>query len=147
MIVIQPEDFDHGEQYKRLRARCDSDGAIVTFTGLVRDFCHHGRVSTITLEHYPGMAEKSLMQICAQARKRWELGEVTVIHRVGELSAHEQIVFVGVTSKHRQAAFEAAEFIMDYLKTLAPFWKKETTNHGPHWVDAKASDQVAFEKW
>ena len=147
MIRIQQADFDHGVEYEKLRKSTDGDGAIVTFTGLVRDVCEQGTVSAITLEHYPGMAEKSLMQICTEARERWELGQVTVIHRIGELPVSAQIVFVGTTSKHRHDAFAAAEFIMDYLKTKAPFWKKETTAIGPRWVEARSVDQLAADSW
>ena len=125
MISVQTEDFDHSEQYKALRASANSDGAIVTFTGLVRDFNDDGGVSSIFIEHYPEMTKKSLQKICRTAKQRWALGEVRIIHRIGLLAASEQIVFVGVTSKHRHNAFSGAEFIMDYLKVSAPFWKQE----------------------
>lgn len=147
MINIQQEDFDHGEEYNKLRQHADSDGAIVTFTGLVRDFNQDSSVSAINIEHYPGMVEKSLMHICANARKRWELGQIRVTHRVGLIEASEQIVFVGVSSQHRKNAFDACEFIMDYLKTSAPFWKKEGTPNGMKWVANKNSDEEAVKRW
>jgi len=147
MISVQEEDFDHGAEYTALRDNADSDGAIVTFTGLVRDFNLSGSVSSIFIEHYPGMTEKSLMDICSQARKRWKLGGIRIIHRIGLIHSSEQIVFVGVSSKHRKSAFEAAEFIMDYLKTSAPLWKQEGTSRGLQWVDAKSSDEQAISRW
>lgn len=147
MISVQTEDFDHATEYNRLREHAESDGAIVTFTGLVRDFNSDGSVSNILIEHYPGMTEKSLMDICSQARKRWELGYIRIIHRVGVIESSEQIVFVGVTSKHRKNAFEATEFIMDYLKTSAPLWKQEGTAAGMKWVKSKESDEKATGRW
>lgn len=147
MISIQTSDFDVGIEYQALKESADGDGAIVTFTGLVRDMCEMGSVSGISLEHYPGMAEKSLMEICTKARQRWSLGNIRIIHRIGELAASEQIVFVGVTSKHRHDAFEACEFLMDYLKTRAPFWKKEITASGAVWVEAKQTDNDAAAVW
>ncbi len=147
MISVQTNDFDLGHEYQMLRQDADGDGAIVTFTGLVRDFNNSGSVSMIRLEHYPGMTEKSLMNICSDARKRWELGQIRLIHRVGFIGANEQIVFVGVSSKHRKSAFEAAEFIMDYLKTNAPIWKQEGTATGMKWVESKQSDQTAASRW
>jgi len=147
MISVQTEDFDHGLEYNALRESADSDGAIVTFTGLVRDFNIERSVSNIVIEHYPGMTEKSLMSICSDARKRWELGQVRIIHRVGTIEASEQIVFIGVTSKHRKDAFESAQFIMDVLKTKAPFWKQEGTAKGMEWVKSAASDRIAINKW
>ncbi|WIO73595.1 molybdopterin synthase catalytic subunit MoaE [Porticoccaceae bacterium LTM1] len=147
MISIQSDDFDVGKEYQALKESADGDGAIVTFTGLVRDMCESGSVSGISLEHYPGMAEKSLMEICTKARQRWSLGNIRIIHRVGELAASEHIVFVGVTSKHRHDAFEACEFLMDYLKTRAPLWKKEITAAGAIWVEAKQTDHDAAAVW
>ena len=144
---MQTEDFDHCIEYKALRENADSDGAIVTFTGLVRDFNIDRSVSNIVVEHYPGMTEKSLMNICSDARKQWELGQVRIIHRVGTIEASQQIVFVGVTSKHRKDSFEAAHYIMDALKTKAPFWKQEATSKGMEWVASKASDEAAYKKW
>jgi molybdopterin synthase catalytic subunit len=147
MITVQHEDFDHGSEYKALRELANRDGAIVTFTGLVRDFNSQCSVSNVVIEHYPGMTEKYLMQICSDAKKRWNLGQVRIIHRIGTIEAFEQIVFVGVSSKHRQNAFEAAQFIMDILKTTAPFWKQETTANGTQWVKRKDSDEAAAAKW
>uniref|UniRef100_UPI0015D2A42C molybdopterin synthase catalytic subunit MoaE n=1 Tax=Ningiella ruwaisensis TaxID=2364274 RepID=UPI0015D2A42C len=147
MIKVQSADFCVGEEYSRLRQNADSDGAIVTFTGLVRDFNQDGSVSSMFIEHYPGMTEKSLMKICSEARMRWELGQISVIHRIGHLTASEQIVFVGVTAKHRKEAFEGAQFIMDYLKNSAPLWKKEGTLSGMKWVDSKTSDEQALTRW
>ncbi len=147
MITVQHEDFDHGAEYQALRRASHGEGAIVTFTGIVRDMGSAGTVSNITLEHYPGMTEKSLKKLCLDAKARWPLGQVRIIHRVGTLDANEQIVFVGVTSKHRRAAFEAAEYLMDYLKTTAPLWKQESSAQGNTWVEAKQSDQEAVIRW
>ncbi|MGB3724377.1 MAG: molybdopterin synthase catalytic subunit MoaE [Glaciecola sp.] len=147
MISIQSNDFDHSTEYEALRARASSDGAIVTFTGLVRDFNPNGLVANLVIEHYPEMTQKSLEDICQQARERWQLGHIRLIHRVGNINAQEQIVFVGVTSRHRKSAFEACEFIMDYLKTNAPFWKQEGTRSGLQWVKAKTSDKQAASRW
>ena len=120
---------------------------MVTFTGKVRNHNLGDSVSGLTLEHYPGMTEKALAEIISEARTRWPLQRVTVIHRVGELHAGEQIVFVGVSSSHRSAAFAGAEFIMDYLKTRAPFWKREATSEGGRWIEAKESDDNAANRW
>lgn len=144
-IAVQTADFDLAEEYDRLRQGA-AHGAVVTFTGLVRDL-PGGGLQALELEHYPAMTERALTQIVTRARKRWTLGPVTVIHRVGCLACHEQIVLVGVASTHRQAAFEATAFVMDYLKTRAPFWKKEWTDQGTHWVDAREKDAVAVKKW
>ncbi len=147
MIRIQHEDFSHEVEYNKLREKADGDGAIVTFTGLVRDINDVGNVASMFIEHYPGMTEKSLMQICLKARKHWELGQLSIIHRIGHLHAREQIVFIGVTSTHRKNAFEASQFIMDYLKKSATLWKSEVTASGKKWVESKTSDAAAFEKW
>jgi molybdopterin synthase catalytic subunit len=146
-IAVQQQDFDLNDEYQQLRADNQTDGAVVTFVGLVRDFNDGSSVNGLFLEHYPGMTEKSLAQIVEQAKSRWPLGRVRVIHRVGQLELADQIVFVGVTSKHRQAAFSACEFIMDYLKTKAPFWKIETTQSGERWIEAKLSDTDKASKW
>lgn len=146
-ISVQEQNFELGDEYAKIRSHTESDGAIVTFTGLVREFTNKGKLSYMTLEHYPGMTEKSLFTICEQARKRWPLGVITIIHRIGKLLPDEQIVFVGVSSKHRKAAFAATEFIMDFLKTDAPFWKKETTNTGEYWVAAKDTDAQRAASW
>ena len=142
MIRVQTDDFDVGVEYRRL---CDLDcGAVVTFSGCVR---REDSVQALYLEHYPGMTEKALQDIVDRAGERWQLGDVTVIHRIGEIPAGGQIVFVGVASGHRREAFEACEFIMDFLKTRAPFWKKERRNTGDVWVEAKQSDSDKAESW
>lgn len=138
-VCIQPEDFNQQDLYHQLAQGAEA-GAVVTFVGRVREFDGN---HAMHLQHYPGMTEKVLLQIIAQARSRWPILKVCVVHRVGQLQATEQIVFVGVASAHRKAAFAACEFIMDFLKTQAPFWKKE----GEHWVEAKDSDQQAADAW
>ncbi len=145
ILVCRP-DFLVGDEYQWL-AECDDDGAVVTFTGKVRNHHLGDSVSGLTLEHYPGMTEKALAEITSEARTRWPLQRITIIHRVGELRTGEQIVFVGVSASHRNAAFAGAEFIMDYLKTRAPFWKRETTPAGGRWVEAKESDDNAANRW
>jgi len=145
-IRVGPAPFDMAEAYRWLAA-CDEDGAVVTFTGKVRNHNLGDNVAALTLEHYPGMTEKGLQEIVDAARERWPLQRVTVIHRVGELFPGDEIVLVGVTSAHRSSAFSAAEFIMDYLKTRAPFWKREATEQGDRWVDARDSDQQAAQRW
>ena len=146
MIQIQTEDFDLAAEYAAL-GKSHSTGAVVTFIGKVRDFNQGDNVSGLTLEHYPGMTEKSLAKILVEAETRWSIQGVKVIHRVGELALGDQIVFVGVASMHRGDAFQAFEFIMDYLKTQAPFWKKEATETGSHWVDARETDTTAADRW
>ncbi|WP_028116578.1 molybdopterin synthase catalytic subunit MoaE [Ferrimonas senticii] len=146
MNRVQTEDFSVAEEYAKL-ADNPSCGAVVTFVGKVRDFGDSKDVSAMTLEHYPGMTEAVLTQIEAEARNRWPLDEVTIIHRVGDLKLTDQIVFIGVSSAHRKAAFAACEYLIDFLKTRAPFWKKETSNQGTVWVDAKDADQQAAEQW
>lgn len=145
-IRVGPASFDMAEAYRWLAA-CDEDGAVVTFTGKVRNHNLGNDVAALTLEHYPGMTEKALQEIVDAARERWPLQRVTVIHRVGELFPGDEIVLVGVTSAHRGSAFSAAEFIMDYLKTRAPFWKREATEQGDRWVDARDSDHQAAQRW
>lgn len=147
VIKVQVEDFDHASEYANLRQQAHSYGAIVTFTGLVRDFNTAGTVSGLFIEHYPGMTEKALNDICEKARARWKLGHITLIHRIGHIKADEQIVFVGVTSKHRKNAFESTEFIMDYLKSHAPFWKQEGSKNGLKWVEQKPSDINEARRW
>lgn len=147
-IRVEPRDFELGVEYESLKARSSSSGAIVTFTGLVRDFNAEGHLSGIYLEHYPAMTIKSLYSIAAKAVAKWELEAVTIVHRIGRLENHDQIVLVGVSARHRDAAFDGARFIMDYLKTEAPFWKKEVTEAGEsEWVEAKGSDQRARDRW
>lgn len=145
-IRVGPAPFDMAEAYRWLAA-CDEDGAVVTFTGKVRNHNLGDDVAALTLEHYPGMTEKALQEIVDAARERWPLQRVTVIHRVGELFPGDEIVLVGVTSAHCGSAFSAAEFIMDYLKTRAPFWKREATEQGDRWVDARDSDHQAAQRW
>ncbi|WP_298440792.1 molybdopterin synthase catalytic subunit MoaE [uncultured Ferrimonas sp.] len=146
MNRVQTEDFSVANEYDRL-AHDPGCGAVVTFVGKVRDFGDSSNVSAMTLEHYPGMTEAVLGQIEAEARQRWPLDEVTIIHRVGDLQLTDQIVFIGVSSAHRKAAFAACEYLIDFLKTRAPFWKKETSDNGTVWVDAKDADAQAAEQW
>ncbi len=145
-IVVQEADFDVSEESRALCAGRTDIGAVASFVGLVRDL-QQGGLQQMTLEHYPGMTEKSLQQIVAQAAQRWQVQNATIIHRVGPLTPGEQIVLVLVASAHRGDAFAACEFIMDYLKTDAPFWKKEESEEGASWVDARESDDVAKQKW
>lgn len=146
-IRIQEVDFDLTTEVKALRKDDPRVGAVVTFVGTVRDMNDGSHVQGMTLEHYPGMTEKSLEEIILQARSRWELYKTLVIHRVGPLLPQDQIVLVAVTSAHRGEAFAACEFIMDYLKTAAPFWKKEETPEGSKWVDARVTDDAAMARW
>lgn len=146
MISVQEQDFSVAEEYLRLNDHA-GDGAIVTFIGKVRDMNLGDNVTGLTLEHYPGMTEKSLAEIVEQAKSRWPLTHVRVIHRVGTLDIGDQIVFVGVSSAHRGAAFEACEFVMDYLKTKAPFWKKERLTDQERWIEARDSDEDAAKRW
>ena len=146
-ISIQNEDFNLSNEVALLESDNVEDGAVVTFSGRVRNKNLGATVYGLTLEHYPGMTEKSLQGIITTARNKWDLGKVTIIHRVGKLLIGEQIVFVGVTSKHRGDAFAANEFIMDFLKIKAPFWKKELTDEGEKWLDAKASDIKKANLW
>ncbi|MDK1193071.1 molybdopterin synthase catalytic subunit MoaE [Cronobacter dublinensis] len=145
-IRVGHDNFSVGDEYAWL-AQCDEDGAVVTFTGKVRNHNLGDSVRALTLEHYPGMTEKALAEIVEEARARWPLQRVSVIHRVGELWPGDEIVFVGVTGAHRSQAFEAAQFIMDYLKTRAPFWKREASPDGDRWVEARDSDQQAAQRW
>ncbi len=146
-IAVQTEDFDLNQLYSGLKCASGAYGAIVTFTGLVRELSDTDKLKGLYLEHYPGMTEKALHKIVEQARERWPLGQVTLVHRVGRLMLNEQIVFVGASSPHRADAFAAVQFIMDYLKQDAPFWKKEITVSGEHWVEQKASDLDAAKRW
>ncbi|KIO37092.1 MULTISPECIES: molybdopterin synthase catalytic subunit MoaE [unclassified Shewanella] len=145
-VLVQTQDFSVPEEYARI-ASDDSDGAVVTFVGKVRDFNDGSAVTDLTLEHYPGMTEAVLNQIAAEARERWPLTHVTIIHRVGTMALGEQIVFIGVTSAHRKAAFAACEFLIDFLKTKAPFWKLEAGDQGKNWVEAKDADEQAAKMW
>jgi molybdopterin synthase catalytic subunit len=146
-IRVQTQDFDLSAEVAQLRANDARVGAVVTFIGTVRDMNDGAGVAEMELEHYPGMTEKALEDIVAQARTRWNIYDALVVHRVGPLKPLEQIVLVAVTSAHRGEAFAACEFIMDYLKTQAPFWKKEQTPQGARWVDARTIDDKALEKW
>ncbi len=146
-ISIQQNDFDIAEETQLLREGNCNTGAIVTFSGLVRDLDNERKVESLILEHYPGMTESSLEKIIIEAQDRWSVLDVTVIHRIGELHAGEQIVFVAVASLHRGEAFSACEFIMDYLKTRAPFWKKCRDESGESWVEAKTTDEDASARW
>jgi len=146
-VRVQTADFDIGAEIAALRAGDPRVGAVASFIGTVRDVNEGTGVSTMTLEHYPGMTERALEDICAQARARWDVYDVLVVHRVGELKPLDQIVLVAVTSAHRGEAFAACEFVMDYLKTRAPFWKKESTPQGSRWVQARASDDDAAARW
>ena len=149
-VSVQEADFDVGAETAALSAGRLDVGAVATFVGLVRADKLSGagsEVSAMTLEHYPGMTEKSLEAILAEAGVRWQLQGVRVIHRFGRLLPGDRIVFVGVASAHRGDAFAACEFIMDYLKTRAPFWKKEDTPEGGHWVDAREADDSAAARW
>ena len=146
-ISIQQEDFDITHETKLLRNAHSNIGAIVTFSGLVRDIEGTRKILSLTLEHYPGMTETSLEKIIAEAESRWSILDATVIHRIGELKVEDQIVFVAVASMHRQHAFSACEFIMDFLKTRAPFWKKCRDENGESWVEAKATDLEADKRW
>ena len=144
-VRVQTEDFDVGLESRALQA--DAVGAIALFVGTVRGLSSDNGVTAMTLEHYPGMTESELERIEAEARARWPLEDVTIIHRVGRLEAGDQIVLVGAASPHRQAAFDAAQFIMDFLKTDAPFWKAEERGDETSWVDAHESDNAARKRW
>lgn len=146
-VRVQTEDFDAGFEINQLRNARKDTGAIVSFIGQVRDLNDGDTVSQLTLEHYPGMTEKALASIIQQAKSRWDFFDALIIHRVGTLLPTEQIVLVAVSGAHRGEAFKACEFIMDFLKTEAPFWKKEVTQSGEHWLEAKQSDDAARERW
>lgn len=146
-IRVQTQDFDLSTEVARLRATNPMVGAVVSFIGTVRDMNDGSSVAEMELEHYPGMTEKALEDIVTQAKARWNIFDALVIHRVGPLKPLDQIVLVAVTSAHRGEAFASCEFIMDYLKTQAPFWKKEQTPEGARWVDARVTDDQALAKW
>lgn len=147
MIRVQHEDFDAGAEINRMRLARPDTGAVAAFVGQVRDLNEGDEVSGMTLEHYPGMTEKALDGIVEQAKSRWNIFDALVIHRIGELKPLDQIVLVVVSGAHRGEAFAACEFIMDFLKTEAPFWKKEQTGRGERWVDARTSDESAKQRW
>ena len=146
-VRIQTADFDVSAEIAALRRGDPKIGAVASFIGLVRDVNEGGAVAEMSLEHYPGMTERAIEEIISQARARWSVLDALVIHRVGRLKPTDQIVLVAAASGHRGDAFAACEFIMDYLKTRAPFWKKEATGGGSRWVEARATDDIAAERW
>lgn len=153
-IQVRHDDFDLAAEYAALRAASHNPGAIVIFTGLVREFLHAGHAvadnseeQSLTLEHYPGMTEQALQKIAEQTMSRWPLEAICIIHRVGTLLPGDQIVLVAASSAHRNAAFESADFMMDYLKTSAPFWKKQRAGSEDHWVQSRESDYEAAARW
>ena len=147
MIRVQREDFDVGAEIAHLTEGNPAVGGLCAFVGLVRDVAGDAPVQAMTLEHYPGMTEKQLAEIDAEARRRWPLEETLIIHRYGHLAPCDRIVLVAAASAHRDAAFEACRFLIDWLKTQAPFWKREATGAGDRWVEAQASDDAAAERW
>lgn len=146
-VRVQAQDFDVSAELASLRAGHADAGAVVAFVGTVRELDGCGTVSALELEHYPGMTEAVLAELASEARRRWPLIDVAIVHRIGLLQASEQIVLTAVAARHRGDAFAACEFVMDILKTRAPFWKKEATPGGVRWVDARASDDAAAAKW
>ena len=147
IVKVQSEDFNSQCVIESLCEGRADIGAVVSFVGRVRDTAQSESISAMELEHYPGMTEKALQDIVEQAHQRWDLQGAAIIHRIGKLQAGEQIVMVAVVSPHRGEAFQACEFMIDFLKTRAPFWKKEYTEQGAHWVDARESDDTALERW
>ncbi len=147
MIRVQREDFDLGAEMAALTAGNHSVGGLAVFVGLVRDVVGEAALGAMTLEHYSGMTEKMLERIEAEANRRWALEASLIVHRYGRLEPGDQIVLVAAASQHRQAAFEACQFLIDWLKTKAPFWKLEETEGGPKWVEARSSDDRATERW
>lgn len=147
MVLVQTNDFDTGSVIEDLKKQTNNIGAIVSFTGLVREFSNETNITSMTLEHYPGMTESVLEKIAKDATQRWDLLGTHITHRVGELKAGDNIVLVVTAAQHRKAAFEAAQYIMDILKTQAPFWKKENTREGSYWVEGKVSDIDAKNRW
>lgn len=145
-IAVQQEAFDLGAEANAFAAGDDANGAIVTFTGVVRDLAS-GDLDVMEIEHYPGMTERALTKIAQEAKERWSLGDVLVIHRHGQLAPGDRIMMVATAAPHRKDAFEAAEYLMDYLKSRAPFWKKEITRSGAEWVAAKDEDEDALTRW
>jgi len=147
MIRVQREDFDPGAEMERLTKGKHDIGGVVSFTGLVRDLAGGAKIGAMTLEHYPGMTEKQLAEIEAEANKRWPLSALLIVHRYGRLEPGDRIVLVITASAHREAAFEACHFLIDWLKTKAPFWKLEDTDKGAQWVAADTRDDEAAERW
>jgi molybdopterin synthase catalytic subunit len=146
-VLIQEDDFDLASELTALRSGNSKVGAMVSFVGLVRDFSHNETIESIYLEYYPGMTEKALNKIITEATERWSLINVRVIHRIGQLFANDQIVLVATTALHRGEAFAGCEFIIDYLKTAAPFWKKEETSEGSQWLETRETDVKRMEHW
>ena len=147
IISVQQEDFDISQVSQKLCGERKDIGAVVTFSGMVRDQSADQSLLALELEHYPGMTEKALEDIAKSAMQRWDIDDLAIIHRVGKIKTAQNIVMVAVISAHRKQAFEACEFLMDYLKTQAPFWKKEITRQGEQWVEFKSSDQQASDRW
>ncbi len=147
MIRVQREDFDIGAELAALSRGKSGIGGLTSFIGLVRDIAGDQRIGAMTLEHYPGMTERQLAAIEAEARRRWPLDDVLIIHRYGRLEPGDRIVLVATASAHRDAAFDSCRFLIDWLKTKAPFWKLEETPEGPRWVEAKGSDDSAAQRW
>ncbi len=145
-IRVQEDAFDLGAEANAFAARQKGMGAVVTFTGIVRDL-GEGDLQAMQIEHYPGMTEKAISKIAEEALSRWNIGDILIIHRHGVLQAEDLIMMVATSSRHRVDAFQAAEFLMDYLKSRAPFWKKEVTPEGADWVDAKDEDEDALSRW
>ena len=145
-IRVQSEPFDLGAEANAFATRQDGMGAVVTFTGIVRDL-GQGDLHAMEIEHYPGMTEKALQKIAIDASERWSLGDILIIHRHGRLQARDMIMMVATASRHRNDAFKAAEYLMDYLKSRAPFWKKEVSEDGADWVAARAEDEDALNRW
>lgn len=146
-VAIQEESFSVDAENDKLLLQSNNIGAVANFVGVVRVSSEQSTVAKMELEHYPGMTEKSILRVLNEAKLRWQLGAARVVHRIGELHPGERIVYVGVASEHRHAAFEACAYIMDYLKLQAPFWKKEITSNGARWVDARESDSIAAQRW
>ncbi len=147
MIRVQEQDFDLGQELQALSAGNTAIGGLCSFVGLVRDIAGEAEIGAMTLEHYPGMTERALEEIEAEAHARWPLQATLIIHRYGRLEPGDQIVLVAAASAHREAAFDACHYLIDFLKTRAPFWKLEETPDGPKWVDARASDEDAQQRW
>jgi molybdopterin synthase catalytic subunit len=147
MIRVQEQDFDVGAEVGRLTDGNAGIGALACFVGLVRDLAGDEPIEAMTLEHYPGMTERQLEKLEVEARARWKLDDVTIIHRYGRLAPGDRIVLVATTSSHREAALESCAFLIDWLKTKAPFWKQEDTGSGARWVEARGSDEEAAKKW
>ncbi len=147
MIRVQTEDFDIGAEISRMTAGNTEIGGLASFVGLVRDYAGDDKISSMTLEHYPGMTEKQLAKLEAEARERWELQDVLIVHRYGTLNPGDRIVLVVTASAHREASLESCQFLIDWLKTKAPFWKLEDRESGAQWVESRNEDSVSADKW